>query len=134
MQLPELQKGDTLTIDATQKLIPHKQGTSKYAFALLQLRNEIERTFAAKGEPVTVVVRDNLLHICTDAEASAYNAHAVARHAHGTLKRARKLHEVPVIALTAEERRAHERRLAYASIIADGIRSNMRIGSEVIDA
>jgi hypothetical protein len=131
--LPELHKGNTLTLEVTRALVPYQPETPRYALGLLALRTRIEQHFWRQAEDVTVVVRGQQLHICTDAEASVYNLNRTRHHAEGIKFREKKLRNVAMDSLTQSEKQDHARRMAYAAMLAAGVRKSMKDARRSID-
>ena len=130
MDLPELKKGDTLTLEVTRALLKHEPGSAQYALGLLALRDRIEKKFG--DVDVTVVIRGNQLHICTDAEASEYNLKAVKRHAGRVVYRENKLRGVAISELTQSEKQDHERRMIYAAMLSNGVKKGLKAARAMV--
>jgi hypothetical protein len=133
MELPELKKGDTLTLEVTKALVKQEPGTTKYSFGLLALRDRIEKQFAERGTDVTVIISGSQLHICTDAEASDYNLKAVKSHVGRVVYREAKLRGVAIHELTQAEKQAHARRLVYAAMLSDGVKKGMKAARAMVN-
>ncbi len=69
-----LSKGDAVTVAQIEHAYSVRHGTDRYQFAWLQAKEFVVRSFAERGEIVTVVHRDGALVILTDEEQAAYNS------------------------------------------------------------
>ena len=121
---PEVEKGQTLSIQELERILgvtfPHPKWWSK----LLNLRNRIYRDRERKELPqVTIRTEQFALVVCTDAEAASYNRlmgkRGLVRFAKASLRNM----AVDDSKLSAGERDVHRRTILRQAMILGGIRS-----------
>lgn len=109
MDYDALNKGDVLPAELLERLLRARRGTEVYRLGLLGLRDQVVRECGLRGRHFTVVVRRDQLCVLTDEEAAEYNARAFHHGVRRSKRSLRRLVQVDAAALTAEQRREHER-------------------------
>lgn len=105
-----LKKGDVITREQLEVIIGAPEGSSKYSFGCLNLRNQIMRAKAVAGEPVTACVRKGEIHILADLSASSYNDRTFKSKLKGAYRSFRRILGVDSSGFTPEQARVHGRR------------------------
>lgn len=67
-----LKKGDSFTPEFLEDITGEKRQTSRYAFKVLALQQQIADELEARGRPVVVATVKECLRILTDEEAGPY--------------------------------------------------------------
>lgn len=86
-----LAKGSDLNPETIEKAYGVSRGEIKFRWILLRARRFVSRSFADRGEVVTVQIVGDGLHICTDDEQFKPNTRSIAsgqrkmRRAHGRM-------------------------------------------------
>jgi hypothetical protein len=104
-----LEPGDVLEVSFLERQTHEKFGTAQYHYAVLGVRTQIESERRRIRRPVVVKSKKGALHICKSDEALQ-----VARNRYReTTRKAKRTHAIlcdgGTLALSADERRQHER-------------------------
>ena len=100
-----------------------KSGTQEYQFAALKLTQKIQKELWDRGKCYTVHVRQASIAVCTDAEASAYNAQQRKIGQRKMLHAHRRNLHVEMSKLDVAQKAKHERELLYAGRALASMRS-----------
>jgi hypothetical protein len=113
----QLAKGDYISPEFLEGLTGFLRYTQDYSFAMLSLRDDLERRLGAIGNPVTIKQEDQGLRLLTDSEAAEYNAHR-GNKLLGQMGRAHKRNQaVDSNNLSQEEDHQHLRNLQVQGTI-----------------
>lgn len=128
MDYTQAKKGDVITAADLRTMFGYEPETKEYNFAVLRLRDDIERHLDAMGTPVTVAMVNGNLCVLNDAEASEYNAARFIQAKSQMVKAHwRAMRTVDAGALTADQLTEHQRRVEvqgkYIQALADTGRS-----------
>jgi hypothetical protein len=119
-------KGDTFTPERLEAMTGHKRGGDAYRFAVLDLRERIMTELAARKRPATVAFVRGCLCVLTDEQASVYTARQCRLKLRGHLRNVRRMRDVCIEKLSAEQRKAHERSLCVETMIASAARKTRK--------
>lgn len=123
-----IQKGDIIPVDRVEKITGKKQGCSDYDFAVLKLKDRIERELHERGNVWTLRTEKGAIKILKDEEAALYN-HAEQVRARATeARRFALMQSVDVSKLSPDILKTHER-----NIEVDGrfIQAQMNVRKEL---
>lgn len=109
-----LHKGMTIEAEELEAVTGEQPASHNYSFALLGLRDKIERELRARGRPASVKILGATLRILTDEEASEFNHRRFIANLRGTERRFLQLTEVDRKSLTDKQCDAHDRRTEVA--------------------
>lgn len=111
LDVSELNKGDTLSVDRMESMTGKKCGTDEFRFAVMSVQEFIH----AKSELTAKALGDGALRILTDAEASDHNARLFAQGLRMVFSRHERGLQVDVDQLTPDQRKRHDARLISQS-------------------
>lgn len=106
-----LSKGSEIERADVERIVGRKFEDRRYALAVTNLCDWIEREMAHRGERVTVASVKGAVRILTDAEAATYQSGRFRSHEAGLRASARKKAQVDRSQLTEAERDKHDREL-----------------------
>lgn len=119
----KLTKGHLIDAAECERIVGKPRSHPRYSFELLKLRARIMSDMKQRNTPVTVRTVAGGLEVLTDAAASEYNAKQGRQGLRRHMRTHRRNLDVNTANLTADELRAHERRLLRSARIAQAISS-----------
>lgn len=122
-----LEKGDVISNEELEKITGHKYGTTKFAFAVINLRQKIfdKRGFTATHN------QEIGLRILVDSESSFYNDKDFHNKRRGMFRAHKKMASVDVAQLSPVARELHERKLMSQSRVLSAVRESRKISVKV---
>ena len=124
LDIKTITKGRIITQEECEKITGMRADHLRFPFELMRVRAFIMDESERIGTPFSVAIRGNSLVVNTDGEASEYHSR-LAKMAERSIHR--NLHHliktVDVGKLTAEERSAHERRVAIWAMKAGRLKN-----------
>lgn len=118
-----LQKGQVLSIETLEQVLHMRHPNMRWGLAVLNLAAWIARRRAMLGLPMLTMHSDHdTLVICTDAQASVYNARSGKRGLRRFHKAVVRNVAVDMSQLTADDRKEHQSRLSRQAILLTAIR------------
>lgn len=121
-----LAKGSVVEAAECERITGVNQNSQRFAFALLKLKQRVQRDMERRGTPVTIKITANSLHVLTDAEASIYNAKQQTFGIRRQFRAHKRNLGVDATQLTAEELREHQKRLIAGSRMMQAIKATRR--------
>ena len=106
-----LAKGDVLSIKDQERILGVKHTHEKFWSRALGLKIRIEKSLAERGLFVTMKNDHDNLVVCTDPDASKYNARQVVSGLRKAVRSHRRNTMVDRSNLSADERKVHDRNL-----------------------
>jgi len=106
-----LAKGDVISVEQLTKILGLKPDHPHFMLKVLSLKERIENELMDRGNPVTARIHHNAIHICTDLEASEYNAGMSEQGFRKMVRSHRRNLVVDTQLFKPEEKQSHERRL-----------------------
>jgi hypothetical protein len=123
-----IQKGDALSPSQLEEITGKKQGTSAYAFAVMQLSQRIANECASRGKIFTIAIVQQHLRVLTDEEASVYNDKQYRAKWRGMKRNHFNNMAVDASKLSDSQRSKHERNiLVQAGLLAAGDKERRRL-------
>lgn len=113
----KLTKGQDLPVTQCEEILGARQNTTRYQFALMQLREWIMTQSAFIGMPLSISMRAGGLHVNTDGEASRYHD-KLAKEGERSIRRnfSHLCRTVNTNLLTEHEKQAHEQHVRVWSL------------------
>jgi len=121
-----IQKGDTFTPARLEEIIGATRNANHYRFSVLSLRDRIMRELELRNRPATVAIIKGCLCVLTDEQASVYTQRQCCIKIRGHFRNLRRMRNVCIENLSAEQRKAHERSLCVEGMVAASIRKTKR--------
>lgn len=109
-------RGQDIPAHELERIVGLPRTDKKYAFELLWICGHIRDESLTIGTPLSPVVRGDLIHINTHAEAAVYHQDQLERGERKMFRHARDLSvRVDASQLTAEQQHEHQRNVLVAS-------------------
>lgn len=105
------QKGDIVQIEVIEKAFGVVRDTKEFYLKSLAAKSHIIRTFAARGETVTVAQQDGVMKILTDQEQVEYNSAEFDAGIRSSKRAHSRMLGADRSRITGEDLEVHDRRI-----------------------